>query len=185
MFFAVQGVILASLVLIIRDRHLTLSPLSPEGSSGVLMAAMLGSSALVSWGAGRWIDRHGRKAALLLPASLSCVGGFALLAVSQHLGGALLALSAIGIGTGGINVPLIVILGDLVSADRYGRAIGMYQVLGDVGGSLGPITGLEAITRFGSTVTLAVLAAALLVTVPLAARLQRLERDGACAGTGL
>lgn len=182
LFFSVQGVILASLVLIVRDRHLALPSLGPEGSSGLLMAAMLGSSALVSWFAGRWIDRHGRKAALLVPASLCAVAGFAALATAHHVGGTVLGLSAIGIGVGGINVPLIVIMGELVSPDRYGRAIGMYQVLGDIGGSLGPITGLEAISRFGATPTLSALALILLTTVPLAAALLRRERQHAHAG---
>ncbi len=175
-FFSVQGVILAALVLILRERHLTLASLGPEGSAGVLMAAMIGSSALVSLGVGRWIDRHGRKADPLLPASLCCVAGFALLAASARMSAAVLALGAIGIGLGGINIPLVVILGDLVSADRYGRAIGMYQVLGDIGGSLGPIIGLEAIGRFGPARPLAAVAAASLVTVPLSLALRHRER---------
>ena len=175
-FFSIQGVILASLVLIVRDRHLLLASLGPEGSSGMLMGAMIGASALVSLGAGRWIDRHGRKAALLLPASLCVVIGFAVLAASTRLSAAVLGLTAIGIGLGGINVPLIVILGELVSADRYGRAIGMYQVLGDVGGALGPIIGLEAVSRFGPTRSLTALTVALLVTVPLSIALQHREQ---------
>lgn len=175
-FFAIQGVLLASLVLIIRDRHLALASMGPEGTSGLLMGAMIGSSALISLAAGRWIDRHSRKAALLLPASLCCVGGFAVLAAGSGMSAAILGLSAIGIGLGGINVPLIVIVGDLVKADRYGRAIGLYQVLGDIGGSLGPIIGLDAISRFGPAPALAALAVASLVTLPLSAALWRRER---------
>ena len=178
-FFAIQGVLLASLVLIIRDRHLALASLGAEGTSGILMAAMLASSALISLAAGRWIDRRGRKASLLLPASLCCIGGFAVLAAGSGMSAAVLGLSAIGIGLGGINVPLIVIIGDLVGADRYGRAIGLYQVLGDIGGSLGPIIGLEAVSRYGPKPALAALAVALLVTVPLSAALWRRERTAA------
>ena len=159
-----------------RQTDLLIASLGPEGSSGMLMGAMIGASALVSLGAGRWIDRHGRKAALLLPASLCVVIGFAVLAASTRLSAAVLGLTAIGIGLGGINVPLIVILGELVSADRYGRAIGMYQVLGDVGGALGPIIGLEAVSRFGPTRSLTALTVALLVTVPLSIALQHREQ---------
>jgi MFS family permease len=89
---------------------------------------------------------------------------------------AIVGMSVLGIGLGGINVPLVVILGELVSADRYGRAIGMYQVLGDIGGSLGPIIGLEAISRFGPGPALTAVAAAMLVTVPLSVALRRRER---------
>jgi MFS family permease len=150
------------------------------------MAAMIGSSALVSWAAGRWIDRRGRKSGLLLPATVCLAGGFAILALADQVATAALALSVIGIGLGGINVPLIVIMGDLVPPDRYGRAIGIYQVLGDMGGSLGPITGLEAIHRYGPTPTLATLAVTLMVTIPLALLLWWRERGtgGPASGDG-
>jgi predicted MFS family arabinose efflux permease len=86
------------------------------------------------------------------------------------------ALGIIGIGLGGISVPLIVIMGELIRPECYGRAVGIYQVAGDIGGSLGPITGLEAIARFGPRAPLVMLAALLLGTVPLALVLRRLER---------
>lgn len=175
-FFSVQGVILASLVLVVKARGLTLPSFGPEGSSGILMAAMIASSALVSWAAGRWIDRHGHKSDLLPPATLCLIGGFGLLALAHQVALAAIALCVIGIGLGGVNVPLIVIMGDLVPADRYGRTIGIYQVLGDMGGSLGPITGLEAVHRFGPTATLATLAVMLALTAPLALMLWRRER---------
>ena len=42
-FFSAQGVILSSLVLIVQARHLMLPGLNAEGSSGALMAVMLGT----------------------------------------------------------------------------------------------------------------------------------------------
>ncbi len=175
-FFSAQGVILASLVLIVRDRGLLLPALNAEGSAGSLMAVMLGTSAIVSWVTGRSIDRRGSKAAVLLPAASFLACGFALLAVAHTLLLAALGLGVIGIGLGGISVPLLVIMGDLISPERYGRAIGIYQVAGDIGGSLGPITGLEAVARFGPGKSLGVLAALLTFTLPLAVVLIRAER---------
>jgi MFS family permease len=175
-FFSAQGVILASLVLIVRDRDLLLPALNAEGSSGSLMAVMLGTSAIVSWITGRSIDRRGTKSTVLLPAAIFLACGFALLAVAHTLLSAALGLGVIGIGLGGISVPLIVIMGELISPERYGRAIGIYQVAGDIGGSLGPITGLEAIARFGPGKSLGVLAALLTCTMPLAIVLIRIER---------
>ena len=175
-FFSAQGVILASLVLIVHLRHLMLPGLNAEGSSGTLMAVMLGTSAAVSWITGRSIDQRGSKAAVLLPAAAALSCGFMLLAFAHTLLPAALALGVIGVGLGGISVPLIVIMGDLISPERYGRAIGIYQVAGDIGGSLGPISGLEAIARLGPTVPLLALGMVLAGTVPLAALLVRLER---------
>ncbi len=175
-FFSAQGVILASLVLIVHERHLMLPGLNAEGSAGTLMAVMLGTSAIVSWIAGRSIDRRGHKSAILLPSAICLACGFAVLAFAPTLLPAAAALGIIGIGLGGISVPLIVIMGELIRPECYGRAVGIYQVAGDIGGSLGPITGLEAIARFGPREPLTVLAALLLGTVPLALILSRLER---------
>ncbi|MDA8348090.1 MAG: MFS transporter [Pseudomonadota bacterium] len=175
-FFSAQGVILASLVLIVHERHLMLPGLNAEGSAGTLMAVMLGTSAIVSWIAGRAMDRRGRRSAVLLPAAACLACGFGVLAFAHTLLPAAVALGIIGIGLGGISVPLIVIMGELIRPEYYGRAVGIYQVAGDIGGSLGPITGLEAITRFGPRDPLAVLAALLLITVPLALVLIRFER---------
>jgi MFS family permease len=175
-FFSAQGVILASLVLIVHERHLMLPGLNAEGSAGTLMAVMLGTSAIVSWIAGRSMDRRGRRSAVLLPAATCLACGFGVLAFAHTLLPAAVALGIIGIGLGGISVPLIVIMGELIRPEYYGRAVGIYQVAGDIGGSLGPITGLEAIARFGPRDPLAVLAALLLITVPLALLLIRLER---------
>ena len=175
-FFSAQGVILASLVLIVHERHLMLPGLNAEGSAGTLMAVMLGTSAIVSWIAGRAMDRRGGRSAVLLPAAACLACGFGVLAFAHTLLPAAVALGIIGIGLGGISVPLIVIMGELIRPEYYGRAVGIYQVAGDIGGSLGPITGLEAIARFGPRDPLAVLAALLLITVPLALVLIRLER---------
>lgn len=81
----------------------------------------------------------------------------------------------IGIAVGSINVPLILIIGELVPAPSYGRAIGIYQVLGDLGGSLGPIVGLEAMRRFGGTEMLLGVTFALTAMLALAAVLRKYQ----------
>ncbi len=174
--FSVQGVILSALVLIVHERHLMLPALNAEGSAGTLMAVMLGTSAAVSWLTGRSIDRRANKAGILLPACACLACGFVLLAFAHTLLPAALALAVIGLGLGGASIPLIVIMGELIQPEHYGRAVGIYQVAGDIGGSLGPIMGLEAIARLGPTAPLGVLAALLTVTLPLAALLVRIER---------
>lgn len=178
-FFSVQGVILAGLVLVIQQKGLTLLHMGAEGSAGLFMAVMIGTSAVVSLILGRRIDRSSNRTGLLVPATLLLAGGFTLLAATSHSLSTGLALAIIGTGLGGINLPLMVILGDLVDRRAYGRAIGIYQFFGDVGGSLGPITGLEGIQRYGAGPVLLCLALLTAVMVPLAVVLWRREHRAA------
>lgn len=176
LFFSAQGVILASLALVVQQRGLSVAGLGAQGSSGLLMAAMIGTSAVVSLLIGRRLDGSGQaRAVMLLPASLVMAVGYVLLALATNSALAALALCLVGFGIGGINIPLMVLLGDLTGRERYGRSVGIYQVLGDLGGSLGPIIGLAAIHHYGSRPTLLVIAVALLVMVPLAVGLRRWE----------
>lgn len=176
MFFAVQGVILSVLVLLVHDRHLALHGWGTEGTAGGLMALMIGSSALVSWWVGKRIDRTQRKTPAVIAGIVALMGGFVLLALSGQAVHAAIALLLIGIGVGAINVPMILFIGELVPAASYGRAIGIYQVLGDLGGSFGPIIGLEAVQRFGGTSALLGVTGLLTAMLPLAALLWRRER---------
>lgn len=175
-FFSVQGVILASLVLLVHSRHLVLPGWGVEGSAGALMALMIGSSALVSWWIGRHVDRTRRKAGAIMGGALMLIGGFVILAFSEKPGYAAIALMLVGAGTASINVPLILLIGELVPAAAYGRAFGIYQVWGDLGGSLGPIVGLEAVQRIGGTGALLAVTTLLTITLPLAVLLWLRER---------
>lgn len=158
-FFAVQGVILSILVLLVRDRHFALHGWGTEGTAGGLMALMIGSSALVSWWFGKRIDRTGRKMSAVAIGIAALIGGFIMLAMAVQTVYAATALILIGIGVGAINVPLILFIGELVPAAGYGRAIGIYQVLGDLGGT-NALTGVTAL---------------LMLLLPLAALLWRRE----------
>lgn len=181
MFFAVQGVILASLVLVVEERDLSVAGLGAQGSSGLLMAVMIATSAVVSLFIGRLLDQGVPRTGVLLPATFLLAGGYVMLALAPGTGMAAVALCLVGIGLGGINIPLMVMLGDLTTPDRYGRTVSIYQVFGDLGGSLGPITGLVAIHHFGARDALLAVAAVALVTVPLAIALRVWERKSARA----
>jgi MFS family permease len=176
-FFSVQGVILACLVLVLQERHLNVHLWGAEGTAGVLMAVMIGASALVAMVVGKAIDHGPRKSVPLLIGCLLLVAGFVLLALAHSTVVAAVALALIGIGVGSINVPSLVIMGDWVSAAVYGRAVGIYQFLGDIGGSFGPIAGIEALHRFGSTDTLLAMTAFVVLMLPLAASVWWRERQ--------
>ena len=177
MFFAVQGVILSVLVLLVHERHFALHGWGTEGTAGGLMALMIGSSALVSWWVGKRIDRTQHKTPAIAVGIAALISGFLTLALATQTMHAATALILIGIGVGAINVPMILFIGELVPGASYGRAIGVYQVLGDLGGSFGPIIGLEAMQRFGGTSALLGVTALLTVTIPLAVLLWRRERS--------
>jgi MFS family permease len=174
-FFGAQGVVLSVLTLLVHDRHLSFAGWGVEGTAGVLMAMMIGGSALTAWQVGRHIDRSRRKTASLAVGVVLLLAGFALLAVSWQAAAAVAALALIGAGLGGINTPLLLIIGELAPAGSHGRAIGIYQVLGDLGGSLGPIIGLEALLRYGGVATLFSLTALLGFMLPLVVVLWRWE----------
>lgn len=176
MFFGVQGVVLSVLTLLVRDRHLTLVGSGIEGTAGVLMAMMIGSSAVTSWYIGRRLDRRRGRAGALLAGVTVLLAGFTLLALAWQAPLAVAALVLIGIGMGGVNVPLILLIGELAPEGGHGRAIGVYQVLGDLGGSLGPIAGLEVLLRFGSMRMFFGLTVLLAFMLPLAGLLWRRER---------
>jgi MFS family permease len=76
---------------------------------------------------------------------------------------------------GAIAPSLLALLGIEVSPNRLGRAAGVLQLYGDLGGALGPIVGTELLAHGSATPYL--LSAGLLVLVlPIALWLGRRER---------
>jgi len=181
-FFGAQGVVLSVLTLLVHDRRLSFAGWGVEGTAGALMAMMIGGSALTAWFVGRQLDRSRRKTVSLAIGVGLLLAGFALLATAWQAAAAVAALALIGAGLGGINTPLLLIIGELVPPGSHGRAIGVYQVLGDLGGSLGPIVGLEALLRFGGMTTLLWLTALLGFMLPLVVVLWRWERRREACG---
>lgn len=60
-----------------------------------------------------------------------------------------LACVFIGAGQGGTSGPMMALLADLTPDERMGRASGTNNVLGDVGGGLGPMVSLPLIESVG------------------------------------
>jgi len=181
-FFSTGGLLLATLVVFIDRRGVLIPGLAAEGSAGLLMGVLMLLYAGTSVTVGRHIDALGRRTAVLLPTLTALVAGFTVLAFAHSLAILIIALVIIGAGTGGMTIPLLTLLGDLVPAERRGRATGLYQVAADTGGSAGPIVGLVLATSFGFVETYIGLAAVFLLTVPVALSLVRAERRRATAG---
>ncbi len=149
LYFSYAGVLFATLVLLLGERGITVLDYSAQGTSGFLMAAtVLAGSAFMLVG-GTVSDRLEARIPVLLTFLLLACGGFLLLAVADTRADLLVACLAIGAGQGGVGGPLMALLADLTPTDRMGRATGTNNVLGDVGGGLGPIVSLPAVEALG------------------------------------
>lgn len=178
-FFALAGILLSTLVVLVHARGIRIAGLGSQGSAGLLMALLMVFRAVAALGAGWLADRSGGRTRLLIPGAVASAVGFAGLALAQHAGTMAVALVAIGLGSGALTIPLLALLSDAVTPQTQGRAMGIYQVYGDIGGSIGPIVGLQvgAFTGYGP-IYIGVACAMVLVTAPLY-RLVRREKASA------
>ncbi len=181
-FFSLQGVLLATLVLLIHARGLSLVGLGDQPMAGALMAVMILASAAVTAYLGGALDRIPSRSGLALPGVVAAATGFVVLALTPTAWPAVVGVVLMGLGMGGISIPLLTLLGDLTEEARRGRVVGIYQLFGDVGGSLGPILGVELVTVVGFVPTYLGVGTLLLAIVPLLAWLWRGERRRGAGG---
>lgn len=174
LFFAVSGVLLASLAVMVKQRGLYVFGFGAEGSSGLFMAVMMGARASASLACGRYLDRSRSRTRLLLPAMLLAAVGFAALGQVDSVWTTVVVLLVVGIGAGGLTIPMLTLLGDITPRHLHGRALSVYQWSSDLGGALGPAAGLMLGDRFGYGIAYgAVGACMLLMALPLRALVSR------------
>jgi MFS family permease len=114
------------------------------------------------------LDRLALRSSLVLPALVVLATGFTVLALAPNLWMTFLGAIIVGASFNGISVPMLALLGDVTRPEQYGRGVGLYQFFGDVGGSLGPILGLEAGLRFGMLPTYLGVGGLLMLSIPIA-----------------
>ena len=148
-FLCVQGVLLATLVVLVHVRDMHLFGMHDQGTAGLVMAVMMACSSLLSFTLGRGIDRLPMRTTVVLPALIVLCAGFVLLALAQGLPMLFAGVILIGCSFNGVSLPMLALLGDVTDPDRYGHAVGVYQMFGDVGGSIGPMLGLVAGAQIG------------------------------------
>jgi MFS family permease len=175
-YFSVQGVLLTTLVLFVDHRHLTIGGLGAQPTAGFVMGVLLLASGVVALLIGRQLDRITFRMGAALPAVLASVAGFVVLGLAHGLMPVLAAMVLLGVGMGGSTVPLITLLGDLTPPAERGYAVGLYQFCGDVGGSLGPIVGVDAVLGIGFVPVYFAVAGLLVLTLPLLYWLWQAER---------
>ncbi len=147
--FAYIGALFATLVLFLEETGIRAFGLDSQGSSGIFMALTVVFAAVFMFVGGYLSDRSGSRMPSLLAFILVAFVGFILLAIADSLVTLAIACIFIGTGQGGTSGPLIALLADLTPNERMGRATGTNNVLGDVGGGLGPLISLPIVDMVG------------------------------------
>ena len=170
--FVYFGVLFSTLVLFLAANDLGVLGFDAQGTSGVFMAITVVVAGIFMFLGGYVSDRRGSRVPTLVCFLVLTFVGFLLLARADSVTTLTVACICIGAGQGGTSGPLMALLGDLTPDERMGRAVGTNNVLGDVGGGLGPIIALPMVDVVGfqpvflaSAMLPAVAAAILLVGV--------------------
>jgi MFS family permease len=172
LYFAYIGVLFSTLVIYLQVEALTISTTvlghsleyGAQGTSGMLMAVSVLAGAIFTVSGGVLSDSVGARVPVLVFFLVTACVGFAVLTFAPSFWYVVLACALIGAGQGGVGGPLTALLADLTEEDRMGRAMGTNNVLGDVGGGLGPLVAVP----FAETIGFEVMYAASAV-VPLLA----------------
>jgi len=174
--FSSLGVVLTTLVLVVQDRHLSLWALGPQGVAGGVMGVMVLMDVTLSPTLGHLGDRLGRHGTLSAAGIAITLPGLLLVGAAHSM----LVLTAgavlLGMGMAAIAPSLLALLGLEVPPERRGRATGLLQVYGDMGGTLGPIVGTALLAK-GSAAPYLLSAGIVLCILPVALWLGRRERQ--------
>ena len=149
LMFAYIGALFSTLVLFLGANDISLYGLAPQGASGLFMAGTVLSAALFTFVGGRISDTRDSRTPILLTFLVVSFVGFLLLARAGSVVSLGLACVFIGAGQGGTSGPMMALLADLTPDERMGRASGTNNVLGDVGGGLGPMVSLPLTEAVG------------------------------------
>ena len=149
LFFAYLGALFSTLVLFVDAHGIGVWGYGPQGMSGLLMAITVVSASGFMLAGGRISDVRGGRTPTLLAFLVVSFVGFVLLALAGSLPSLILACLCIGAGQGGTSGPLMALLADLTPGERTGRAMGTNNVLGDLGGALGPMVSLPLVESVG------------------------------------
>jgi MFS family permease len=171
--FAVGGMILTTLALLVHHRGISVFSRNEQGTAGLLMGWMIVVDAAVTPIAGRIGDRIGH-ARVATCAMAFLIAGLTVVGLSQGASGIASGLVLIGIGAAGLGPSLLVMMGAIVPRERRGTGVGLLQVCGDFGGMLGPLVG-TALFVGSTTVPYLGTAALIACFLPLALWLTRIE----------
>jgi len=175
--FSAQGMVLTTLSLLVHARGWSLLGFGDQGTSSLLMGLLVVVAALAMPLAGRLGDRYRAHATIALAGTIALIPSLVLVALAPTTAGLALGIALMGLATGALSPSLLALIGEVVPPEQRGLAVGVLQLWGDIGGTLGPLVGTTLFT--GSLRTPYLASAALLCCfIPLAARLVVGERSG-------
>jgi MFS family permease len=108
------------------------------GLVGIGFLCAAGTQAVMLIPAGRWTDTSGRRGSMLVGAATLTVS-MLLLALGSGAVGFLLAMAASGLASAFLAPASSAVVGDLTRGLSGGRVVSAYQMVGDLGGILGPL----------------------------------------------
>lgn len=156
LYFVYIGVLFSTLVLVLGAREVSMFGFGSQATSGLLMGVTVLAGASFTLAGGMLSDRIGLRVPVMVAFLICNCLGFLTLAVASSAEVLIGACLLIGAGQGGVNGPLTALLADLTPDDHMGRAMGTNNVLGDVGGALGPLISLPVVELIGFGVVYAV-----------------------------
>lgn len=166
--FVFGGVLLATVVKYAEAVDISVSALDAAGVSGLVLGTGVVVSSITTVASGRLSDSLENRAVVTVPAFLAMVVGLVVLAFVPTLAGLFGATALIGLGVGGTGPVLLALLGDVTPGSEVGRMGGVYNVLGDLGLSLGPLLAVPMVdTWLGFRATYLACAGVVLVTLVL------------------
>lgn len=152
---------------------------------GLGLAIATATETFALFPAGRASDRYGRRA-VLLPALILFAGVTMLFGLAASPVAFMVAMGALGLGSGFSGVPPAPMLADLTPENLKGSAVAVFRFVGDVGFVLGPLVAGWAAGSFGFEVAFAVSAIPCLVAFALVLSIREtmstLPRGGEAAG---
>lgn len=157
LLFAYIGSLFSTIVIFLRVNSLSILGYGPQGSSGLLMAITVFAAAMTMFAGGKASDLLSSRVPVLFAFLGLFFVGFVLFTLTASsllpttVRSLALACVLIGGGYGGTSGPMTALLADLTREERMGRAMGTNNVLGDVGGGLGPLVSVPLIETVGFT----------------------------------
>ncbi|HEX6888810.1 MAG TPA: MFS transporter [Candidatus Nanopelagicales bacterium] len=137
--------------------------------AGFVLATAVQAIALVP--AGRRTDALGRRPSLLVGA-VALIVSMALLVLDTGWVGLLAAMAASGLASAFLGAPAAAVVGDVTRGQSGGRVVSVYQMVGDLGGILGPLAAgaladaLGFHWAFATGLAVAVVTLAMIVAMP-------------------
>jgi MFS transporter, DHA1 family, multidrug resistance protein len=137
--------------------------------AGFVLATALQAAALVP--SGRRTDSHGRRPSLLLGAVGLCLS-MLLLVLDTGWVGLLAAMALSGFAAAFLGAPASAVVGDVTRGQSGGRVVSAYQMVGDLGGILGPLAAgaladaLGFHWAFGTGLAIALLTLVMVLAMP-------------------